>query len=150
MKSFFIDLFFYCVSALAGILVGTLLVDYNVVDKIRFWWRPVVQMQGEIYKGPTDDYIVIHMYGKKLRGVECEYKGVTAFGDRIFGLPVDLIAKRVDIPENGSTKDEGSYDIGYWKVHPITGVYRVRVNVAHICGRSPVSTEIASINLERN
>lgn len=147
MKSFLVDAFFYLLFALIGVGVGSALIDYNAFDRIRFWIRPVVVMQGELVE-KEGDRVLIHMYGKKLRGVECEYKGIQAFGDRINGLPVDLSSNRIDKPITGATKDSGSYDIGVWEVFPVKEVYRVRVNVAHECGKSRVSTEIASINLE--
>lgn len=151
MKKVLTDAFFYLLFALIGIWIGTALVDYNVIDKVRFWWRPVVQMQGILIGEISPGHITIHMYGKKLRGVECEYRGIQAYGDRITGLPVDLNSRRLDIPEKGDTKDEGTYDIGFWEIWPTEGIYRIRVNVGHLCGKSRVSTEIASINLdERN
>ena len=147
MKSFLVDAFFYLLFAFIGIGVGSALVDYNAFDRIRFWIRPVVVMQGELVE-KEGDRVLIHMYGKKFRGVECEYKGIQAFGDRINGLPVDLNSKRIDIPEKGLTKDAGRYDIGIWEIWPIEGIYRIRVNVGHECGKSKVSTEIASVILD--
>lgn len=48
MKKILINASFHLVFALLGIGFGTLLVDNNVFDRIRFWIRPVVIMQGEL------------------------------------------------------------------------------------------------------
>lgn len=149
MKRFLIGMLFYTLFALIGVGIGTMLIDYNAFDRFRFWVRPVVEMKGDLIGEVKPGHITVRMYGKKLRGVECEYKGIQAFGDRINGLPVDLNSKRIDIPEKGLTKDAGRYDIGIWEIWPIEGIYRVRVNVGHECGKSRVSTEIASINLDK-
>jgi len=85
---------------------------------------------------------------EKLRGVECEYKGIQAYGDRITGHPVDLNSKRLEVVEQGGTKSNVNYDIGIGEIWPTKNVYRVRVNVAHLCGKSRVSTEIASVILD--
>lgn len=148
MKKILIDAFFYLLFALIGIWTGTALIDYNVIDRIRFWIRPVVIMQGELVEEISPGHVTLHIFGKKIRGVECEYRGIQAYGDRITGLPVDLNSKRLDIVEQGGTKNNGNYDIGIWEIWPTKNVYRVRVNVAHLCGKSRVSTEIASVILD--
>lgn len=148
MKKILINASFHLVFALLGIGFGTLLVDNNVFDRIRFWIRPVVIMQGELVEEISPGHVTLHIFGKKLRGVECEYKGTQAYGDRITGHPVELNSKRLDVVEQGGTKDSGKYDIGIWEIWPTKNVYRVRVNVAHLCGKSRVSTKIASVILD--
>lgn len=139
----FVILFFISI----GVTTGLAIKDTNAVDKIRFWLRPVVIMSGELVEGPVNGYVMVHMTGTKVRGEECEYKGIQAQGDRIIGLPVDLRSQRVDIPETGTTKSAGEYDIGVWKIWPVDGIYRIRVNVGHDCQGSKVATEIARITL---
>lgn len=115
-------------------------------DPVRFKLRPVVSMNGEL-QARTTDGVLIRIYGEKLRGVECKYLDIQAFGDRIIGMPIDLHIKRVDMPSDGKTKPAGSYDIGTWNVHPTATVSVVRVYVSHDCEGSKVATQIAKVML---
>ena len=118
----------------------------NWVDEARFWLRPVVDMQGALVS-KTADSARIHLYGKKLRGVECRFLGLQAFGDRLVGLPVDLIITRVDMPSEGVTKPRGAFDIGVWEVKPTFGVTAVRVYTTHSCDDTRVATKIAEVSM---
>lgn len=115
-------------------------------DKLRFWVHPVVRMSGTLIS-KTPDSAKLRMSGEKLRGIECEYLGIQAFGDRLVGLPVDLIIRRTDMPSEGLTKPAGSYDIGTWEVRPTISVVAVRVYVLHNCEGYRVAAKIADVAL---
>ena len=118
-------------------------------DQIRFWWTPVTKMQGEEISR-TGTGVVLHIYGKKIRGEECRWIEFQAFGDRYAGLPIDLYMLKADIlPNDGKTKPKGSYDLGLWSLYPTDPVlvYQVRVNVTHNCDGTIWSTEIAKVAL---
>lgn len=115
-------------------------------DTIRFWITPVVKMHGELI-ARTNDGVLIRMYGEKLRGVECRFIDIQAFGDRMVGMPIDLYIKRVDMPSDGKTKPAGVYDIGTWNIHPTSTVTQVRVFVSHECDNAKVATQIAKVAL---
>ena len=141
---------FVLVCGAIGSVLGSYLSTFNKddADRIAFWWRPVVKMQGDLVAKTADGAALIHMYGEKLRGEECVYKGLQAFGDRVAGPTVDLRIARADLPEEGSTKPSGEYDIGVWRVWPVHGVTQVNVYVAHDCGTGRLwATKIAEVKL---
>ena len=116
----------------------------DLVDPIRFFIRPVVTMKGELVS-KTSDVARVHIFGKKHRGIECEYLGIQAFGDRLVGLPADLIIKRVDMPSDGISKPQGTYDIGIWELRPMLGVTTARVYVSHNCEGVRIATKVAEV-----
>jgi hypothetical protein len=118
----------------------------NFYDTARFYVRPVAVMQGDLVS-KTEGSARLHIYGHKGRGVECRYLSIQAFGDRLVGLPVDLIITRVDIPHVGDTKPTGDFDIGAWEVKPTLGVIVVRVYVTHDCEGTKVATKIAEVKI---
>lgn len=138
---------FLLLAPMLGVLLGSYLSTLDMHDRIAFWWRPVVSMQGELVASPKDGYAVIRMSGTKNRGVECEYRGLQAFGERVAGPVVDLRIARLDLPEEGTTKPSGAYDIGTWRVWPVDGVQNVTVYVSHSCNGKKVATLIAEVNL---
>lgn len=118
----------------------------NWIDKAKFYIRPVAVMEGKLIS-KTADTARLHIYGTKRRGVECQYLGIQAFGDRLVGLPVDLVIGRVDIPQVGDTKPTGNFDIGVWEIKPTLGVITVRVYVSHDCSGTRVATKIAEVKI---
>jgi hypothetical protein len=141
-------LWFAFVCSIVGGALGSYLSSFNMhdVDRVAFWWRPVVAMQGVKVGGVSGEHILVNISGRKLRGEECVYKGIQAFGDRVVGEPIDLYIARQDMPEAGVTKPKGSYSIGVWKVWPVLGVDVVRVYVMHDCGTGRLwATKIAEV-----
>ena len=141
------NLMFLFFAPLLGVMLGSYLSTFNAYNKVAFWLRPVAVMHGDVVAGPTDNYIIVHMYGRKLRGEECVYKGTQAFGERAVGPTVDLRIARVDIPETGNTKPSGDYDIGNWRIWPVDGVNIVRVYVTHECNGRFWATKITEVNI---
>jgi len=126
-------------------IVGIAVVP-DLLTQGSFYVRPVVQMEGRLV-GKTTDAARIHIFGSKLRGVECQYQGIQAFGDRVVGLPVDLMILRVDMPSEGITKPQGMFETGVGEVRPTTGGTAVRVYVMHNCEGHRVATRIAEVVL---
>ena len=118
----------------------------DMTHKISLFFVPVVRMQGELVSR-TPDAAIIHMWGQRLRGTECEYRDIMAFGDRAVGLPVDLYITRKDKDADNKTRPTGEYDIGLWEVRPLPGVIAVRVFSMHDCGGRLVATKIAEVKL---
>lgn len=141
------NILFLIFAPLIGMVLGSYLSTLNLHDRLSFWWTPVVRMQGDVVIGPTDSYVVLHIYGEKLRGEECAYKGLQAFGDRAVGPTVGLRISRVDLPEEGTTKPVGTYDIGRWRVWPVDGVDTVKVYAMHECGGRFVATKITEVKI---
>lgn len=115
-------------------------------DVLRFHLFPVLDMRGDLVS-KTPEYARLHIYGIKLRGVECRYLGIQAFADRMVGLPSDMTIARISAPETGATKPAGSFDLGVWEVKPVMGAVGVRVYVAHDCDGSRVATKVAEVAL---
>lgn len=144
------QLWFVLVCGIIGTALGSYLSTFDArdADRIAFWWRPVVKMQGELVAPPHEGQVLIRMHGQKLRGEECAYKGLQAFGDRAAGPQADLRLARVDLPEEGNTKPRGAFDIGVWRVWPVEGVVQVNVYVMHDCGTGRLwATKIAEVPL---
>ena len=92
------NFWFLLLAPLIGVILGSYLSTLNLHTRVSFWWRPVVQMSGEVTAGPTNNYVIVQMHGRKLRGEECKYVGLQAFGDRVVGPQVGLQIARTDIP----------------------------------------------------
>lgn len=134
-------------ALIIGVALGLLSTTFSIADTVSFWLRPIVQMSGEVVERTSDDAILLHITGKKLRGVECRYLGLQAFGERLVGPLVDLYIERTDRKSEGTTKPNGMFDIGYWKVWPTTGITAVRVYVTHDCAGTLWATEITKVEL---
>ena len=67
---------FMLICAVMGIVLGSYLSTFSKhdADRIAFWWRPVVKMQGELVAKTANGEALVHIYGAKLRGEECDYK----------------------------------------------------------------------------
>ena len=94
---------------------------------------PVVRMSGTLV-GRDAQSVHIHIRGEKLR--ECRYAGVSAYAIDTGGVRHDANIRRTDaVHDNGRTKPPGLYDLGVWRVWPITPqAVRVMVVVEHLCG----------------
>lgn len=141
------NLMFLFFAPLLGVMLGSYLSTFNAYNKVAFWLRPVAVMHGDVVAGPTDNYIIVHIYGRKVRGGECVYKGVQAFGERAVGPTVDLQIARTDLPESGNTRPAGDYDIGFWRIWPVDGVQAIRVFVTHDCSGKMWATKIMEVEL---
>ena len=124
--------------------VMSALVDGMSLAPVYDQLRPVVTMQGEIV-ARTPDSVTVHMWGSKNR--ECRYIGIQAFSHLAGGLRQDTNIERVDQHTNGRTKPAGVYDIGTWRIHPITGAQAASVYVQHDCDGRVVLTEVAEVSL---
>ena len=128
-------------AAIAAIMLGP-----DVYDDTRFYLRPVAKMQGELVE-KTPEYLRVHITGEKVRGVECRYLGMQAFGDRAVGSPVDLTIRRVDMPSEGLTKPQGKFDIGTWELRPSFGVTVAKIYTTHDCDGTLRATKIAEVRV---
>jgi hypothetical protein len=106
--------------------------------------RPVVSMQGEIVER-TADSVTLHMWGSKNRA--CKYIGIQGFSQVGNGPKRDTIITRLDMPSEGKTKPAGVFDIGHWRLQPVTGADHVSVYVQHDCDGRVVLTKITEVTL---
>lgn len=147
MKKLHLSIGGFLSALVIGSLLGFMSSTFNLSDSFSFWIRPVVEMRGDVIERSANDEILIHITGKKLRGVECRYLGIQAFGERLVGPQVDMYIERVDRKSEGTTKPNGSFDIGFWRVWPTTGITKIRVYVTHDCAGTLRATEISEIKL---
>lgn len=105
---------------------------------------PVVRMQGELVS-KTEDSVVVHIWGSKSR--ECKYLGLQAFSTGPNGNRRDANITRLDMPSAGATKPKGEFDIGNWKLWPVTGAVSVQVYVQHDCDGRILNAQIAEVVL---
>jgi hypothetical protein len=107
---------------------------------------PVVKMAGRITKREGAS-VWLHIRGSKLR--ECRYAGINAYAIDSEGVRHDANIERADeVLSDGATKAPGVYDLGIWRVWPVTpDARRVMVAVEHICGSVAVRSVIAEVSL---
>lgn len=123
-----------------GVVLGCIL------TVVLFYVLPVVSMQGQIISR-TDDSVVIHVWGKKLRGT-CKFLGISGYTLKN-GLMTDTIATRVDMKEDGTTRPEGVFDIVKWLIFPTNNAEKAVMYVMHSCGPGDMRvTKIADVSLE--
>jgi hypothetical protein len=104
---------------------------------------PVVTMRGEI-TGSSESAIVVHMAGTKNRN--CKYVRLQAFAGK-GDILRDVNLMRIDVPESGATKPQGTFDIGYWRIWPVDKSETVLVFAQHDCDGRTVITKIAEVTL---
>jgi len=105
---------------------------------------PVVDMRGEINKIGGGE-VIIHVVGVKNR--DCKYIGIQAF-TRFAGVLVDANKERISMPETGATKPTGRFDIGLWRIWPVSSLNdAVFLYVQHDCDGRRVVTKIAEVPL---
>ena len=139
-------------STAAGVVigVGAVLMTPTVIGPLRDAYDqafPVLRMHGTVVARESDA-VTIHIKGEKLRGDECRLLSVYGYAVMPSGALADATAKRVDIQETGRVRDAGVYDIGHWRVVPVSkNAVRVKVVTQHDCvGRVVIST-IADVPL---
>lgn len=125
-------------SPLAGSVVALVYASYDAK-------HPVVTMQGELLTR-GDEEVVIGIGGTKNRA--CKYVGITASMRTADGTLQDAAAKRLDTPEDNSTKHPGRWHIGLWRVWPTRpSSVAAEVYVAHDCDGRRLVTRIADVCL---
>ena len=108
---------------------------------------PVLAMEGKLVDIAADS-LVVHIKGKKLRGLECRYIELQAYNVDSNGVRHDASIDRIDRPETGVTKPAGIYDIGFWRIYPRKqGATSIQVYSAHQCGDRKVYTKISDVKL---
>lgn len=106
---------------------------------------PVVEMKGELVSR-DGDMVVLHITGRKNR--ECQYGGLQAYSVDVEGERRDALYAKVGQAETARTKPIGVYDIGFWRVWPVTtGSVGVVMYVQHYCNGRMVMTQIAEVGL---
>ena len=106
---------------------------------------PVLQMAGRVVDR-GQGYVVVHITGRKLR--ECRYAGLTAYTIDPQGVRFDAAIRREDLPQTGSTRPPGDYDIGRWRIWPTHADSRaVLVFADHLCAGVQVRSLVAEVPL---
>ena len=139
-------------TAFFGMLFGVLMVlaTPSVIGPVRDWYDtmfPVLRMQGSVVERDNHS-VVVHITGEKIRGDECRLLSVYGYSVMPNGILADATATRIDAAPTGRVRDRGYYDIGFWRVVPVTDrAARVMVVTQHDCvGRTVLST-IADVAL---
>lgn len=118
-----------------------------VVAFILFYIRPVVEMQGQLVTR-TSDSATLHVWGKKVR--ECKFLDIAGYAVKE-SVMTDAKAVKLGIPEDGSTKPMGTFDLGQWLVFPTGDADSVQMFVTHSCAPGDIRvTKIADVKLSPN
>lgn len=107
---------------------------------------PVVAMSGRLVQR-DESSVLVHIAGAKLR--TCKFLGLTAYSIDSHGVRRDANIERMDgVVIRGDTKDPGTYDLGVWRVWPVsTDAVRALVSVEHDCGGVTIRSVIAEVLL---
>jgi len=139
-------------SALFGACVGVLMVlsTPEIVTDIRGVYdkfRPVLKMSGTVVSR-DEDSVTLHITGEKLRGEECRLLSVFGYSVDKDGRLFDALAERIDRTATRRVREQGNYDIGLWRVKPITpDAVGVQVVAQHDCVGRVVLTVMAEARL---
>jgi len=141
MKSSWDVRFTVALSILLGLLLYAVLDSHWALDLYNKY-NPVVDMQGELVQR-EGDAVVVHIWGEKSR--ECKYVGIQSFAKKNHTL-FDTYISRVDKTQDNHTRPTGSFDIGWWRIRPVTlDVSHVVVYSQHECRGRLVTTLIAEV-----
>lgn len=139
-------------STLMGAVIGVtaVLVTPNAVGPIRDLYDryfPVLRMSGTVVER-SGHSVVLHITGEKVRGDECRLLSVYGYAVMPSGFLADATATRLDREANSRVRDKGHYDIGLWRVVPVTDqAVGVRVVTQHDCVGRVVLSTIADVAL---
>jgi hypothetical protein len=139
-------------STLFGAVIGIIavLVTPTIIGPLRDVYDtsfPVLSMSGEIVER-TEDSVIFHIKGRKLRGEECRLLAVYGYAVDKYGRLTDATATRIDMKEVGRPRDVGLYDIGLWRIKPVyMDSVAVKVITQHDCVGRVVLSTIAEASL---
>ena len=139
-------------STAFGVLigVGAVLMTPAVIGPVRDAYDlafPVLRMHGTLVKREPDA-VIVHISGEKVRGDECRLLAVYGYALMPDGRLADASATRIDVEQVGRVRDAGHYDIGHWRVVPVSmAATRVRVVTQHDCVGRVVLSTIADVPL---
>lgn len=107
---------------------------------------PVVTMAGKMV-ARDEVAVFVHIAGTKHR--ECKFLGLMAYAVNAAGVRRDANIERVDgVTMRGETKQPGQYDIGVWRVWPVSeDAASAVVLVEHACDGVSVRSVIAEVTL---
>lgn len=105
--------------------------------------RPVAMISTASVVAREADAVMVEMTVRKLR--DCTYIRMQAFGSSKGGALSDAYMRRIDRPEDGSTKPMGEFSIGTWRIWPVGGASSVIVYAQHDCGGRIVQTRLAQV-----
>ena len=135
-------------TVLLGILLGLFIASYigsirSFVMNTHAEFFPVVKYQAEIV-GRKDDFVLIHVWGEKLRdcpAIKDSLESYTVRKDTLFD------ANEFRIDGNPNSRPVGKVDLGVWKIWPVEGAKRVRMYVSHDCDGSVIRSKIVDVPL---
>lgn len=139
-------------STLSGVVIGVaaVLIAPSVVGPMRDAYDgafPVLRMTGEVVKREPGA-VVIHIKGEKVRGDECRLLTVYGYTVAPSGVLIDASATRVDAVATGRVRESGHYDIGWWRVVPVSmDAKRAIVMTQHDCVGRVVLSTVADVAL---
>ena len=108
---------------------------------------PVLVMSGSVVASDGDS-VTVRISGEKLRGDECKFLSITGVTLDASGVKTQANITRIDVPQNGNTKDRGKWDIGLWKIQPVTdAAVSVQAYTNHSCLGRIINTKIVDVKL---
>ena len=137
-------------TILTAVVVGYMLSPFTQLGASTFFkmydalW-PVVTAHGELVSRDTDS-IYVHITGTKHR--DCQYLQMDSYYTTPAGMLRDANEFRTDqLPVDGTSKPTGLFDIGIWRVFPVSEASSVQMYVEHSCAGRLVVTKIAEVTL---
>ena len=147
MKSHFVEMRW---TILTAVVVGYMLSPFTQLGGSTFFkmydalW-PVVTARVELTSRDSDS-IYVHITGTKHR--DCQYLQIDSYYSTPAGILRDANETRTDLlPIDGASKPVGPFDIGAWRIFPVSGASNVQLYVEHSCAGRLVVTKIAEVTL---
>lgn len=147
MKSHFVEMRW---TILTAVIVGYMLSPFTQLGASTFFRMydamfPVVTAHGELTSRDSDS-IYVHITGTKHR--DCQYLQIDSYYSTPAGMLWDANETRTDLlPIDGASKPVGPFDIGVWRIFPVSGASSVQLYVEHSCAGRLVVTKIADVTL---
>ena len=137
-------------TILTAVVVGYMLSPFPQLGASTFFkmydalW-PVVTAHGELVSRDKDS-AYLHVTGTKHR--DCQYLQIDSYYTTPAGMLRDANESRTDLlPIDGASKPVGPFDIGVWRIFPVSGASSVQLYVEHSCAGRLVVTKIAEVAL---
>ena len=137
-------------TILTAVVVGYMLSPFTQLGASTFFkmydalW-PVVTAHVELTSRDSDS-IYVRITGTKHR--DCQYLQIDSYYSTPAGMLRDANETRTDLfPIDGASKPVGPFDIGVWRIFPVSGASNVQLYVEHSCAGRLVVTKIADVTL---
>jgi hypothetical protein len=137
------------VTAVALMSAFTSLPDLLRAGAVQLTTGPIAKMRGTLV-AREPGAVVLRIGGEKLaQETDCTWRDMRAYTLTASGERREAYVVALDLPDQGTTKLPGHYDLGRYRIWPADAdAARVLVYARHYCSSVPISTLIAEVKLK--